>query len=231
MNWALIVLICPVTPCKSAISVSAALRFMGKRQIGELQPSELVTTIMISNIAAVPIENTDSPLINAMLAVVLLACMEVLFSALALKSRCFRGWAMGHARCVIRDGVLDQKELRSLRWSLDDLMELLRTNGIFDIDEVLFAIVETNGSLSNYPKHQFRTVDNGSLNISPTGSEAPPMLIISDGNIDYDALRYCRRNKHWLDSVLHIEGLKSSEIFAMSCDRDGKYKIFKKEKQ
>ena len=213
------------------VFVSVALRFMGKRQIGELQPSELVTTIMISNIAAVPIENTESPLINALLAVILLACMEVLFSALALKSRSFRGFAMGHARCVIRDGILDEKELRSLRWSLDDLMELLRTNGIFDIDEVLFAVVETNGSLSTYPKHRFRPVDNGSLNIAPDGCEAPPMLIISDGNVDFSALSYCRRDKKWLDKVLASEGLKVSDIFAMSCDRDGKYKIFKKEKR
>ena len=138
---------------------------------------------------------------------------------------------MGHPRCVIRDGVLDEGELRSLRWSLDDLMELLRTNGIFDIGEVLFAIVETNGSLSTYPKHKFRPVDNGSLNIKPFGCELPPMLIISDGNVDAKALAYCRRDKRWLNSVLHAEGLSPSDIFAMSCDPDGNYKIFKKEKR
>ena len=213
------------------VFVTAALRFMGKRHIGELQPSELVTTIMISNIAAVPIENTDSPLINALLAIILLACMEVLFSALALKSRSFRGIAMGHARCVIRDGKLDEGELRALRWSLDDLMELLRTNGIFDIDEVLFAIVETNGSLSTYSRHRFQPVNNQSLDIHPDGCEAPPMLVIADGNIDKNALSYCNRDEKWLSEVLAGEKMAARDIFVMSCNRDGKYKIIPKEKR
>ena len=99
--------------------VTVMLRFMGKRQIGELQPSELVTTIMISNIAAIPIENINSPIVNCILAIIFLSCIEVLLSAAALKSRSFRGFAMGHPRCVIRDGKVDEKELRALAALLD----------------------------------------------------------------------------------------------------------------
>jgi len=210
--------------------VTATLRFMGKRQIGELQPSELVTTIMISNIAAIPIENTNSPIINCLLAIVLLACLEIILSAISLKSRSFRALIMGHPRCVIRDGKLDEKELRALRWSLDDLMELLRTNGIFDIDEVLFAIVETNGSLSTYPKYSCRPITNGDLDLASDSCESPPVLIISDGKIDKKALAYCHVDEKWLSYLLFEKGISPSEIFMMSCDRSKNYRIVKKEK-
>lgn len=211
--------------------VTVMLRFMGKRQIGELQPSELVTTIMISNIAAIPIENINSPIVNCILAIIFLSCIEVLLSAAALKSRSFRGFAMGHPRCVIRDGKVDEKELRALRWSLDDLTELLRTNGIFDIDEVLFAIVETNGSLSTYQKHQSRPVTNSDLGIVSQRDGAPPVLIISDGEVDKNALGYCGIDEKWLDKTLSAKGIRAKDIFMMSCDRSLQYKLVLKEKK
>ncbi len=213
------------------ITVTVMLRFMGKRQIGELQPSELVTTIMISNIAAIPIENINSPIINCMLAIIFLSCMEVLLSALTLKFRRFRGLAMGHPRCVIRDGKIDEKELRALRWSLDDLMELMRTNGIFDIDEVLFAIVETNGSLSTYSKYKNRTVTNGDIGLERKQDEAPPVLIISDGEVDKNALKYCDIDEEWLRGILLPKGLSPCDLFMMSCDRNKKYRMVLKEKR
>lgn len=212
------------------VTVTVMLRFMGKRQIGELQPSELVTTIMISNIAAIPIENINSPIINCLLAIIFLSCMEVLLSVLSLKFRAFRGFAMGHPRCVIRDGEVDEKELRALRWSLDDLMEMLRTNGIFDIDEVLFAIVETNGSLSTFPKYKSRPVTNGDIGLTSFQDEAPPVLIISDGEVDKNALNYCGIDQKWLESILSKKKVSSKSIFMMSCDRNKDYKIVLKEK-
>lgn len=213
------------------LTVSIVLRFMGKRQLGELQPSELATTIMISNIAAIPIENIGSPMINGFLSIVLLACLEILLSVAILKSRKLRGIVLGHPRCVIRDGKLDQKELSDLRWSLDDLTELLRGNGVFDIDEVLFAIVETNGSLSVYPKFKNRPVTNEALLIPVSGCEAPPVIIINDGEIDEQALKYCNLDKAWLNKVLKEKELSEKDIFAMNCDRSAQYILIKKEKK
>jgi uncharacterized membrane protein YcaP (DUF421 family) len=187
------------------IAVTCSL--MGKRQIGELQPSELVTTIMVSNIAAIPIENPGSPMINGLLSIALLACLEVLFSALLLKSKKLRGIIIGHPRCVIRDGTVDQRELRSL----DDLMEMLRSSGTFDISEVLFAIVETNGSLSIYPKFSNRPVTNGDLSmldIEPPASEAPPVIVVADGELDRNALGYCNLSERWLKELLTERKLK-----------------------
>lgn len=213
------------------LTVSIVLRFMGKRQLGELQPSELATTIMISNIAAIPIENIGSPMINGILSIILLACLEVLVSVAILKSRTLRGVVLGHPRCVIRDGKLDQKELLDLRWSLDDLMELLRGNGVFDIDEVLVAIVETNGSLSVYPKFKKRPVTNEALFIPMPGCESPPAFVINDGQTDTKALKYCNLDKAWLDKVLKEKGLSEKDIFVMSCDRSAQYILVKKEKK
>ena len=211
------------------VAVSVALRFMGKRQLGELQPSELATTIMISNIAAIPIENIGSPMINGILSIALLACLEVLLSVVILKSRKLRGVVLGHPRCVIRDGTLDQKELSDLRWSLDDLMELLRGNGVFDIDEVLFAIVETNGSLSVYPKFKDRPATTENLNVPLSECESPPVFVINDGELDTAALKYCNLSAEWLNKTLAEHKLSVSEVFAMSCDRSAKYVLVKKE--
>lgn len=211
------------------LTVSIALRFMGKRQLGELQPSELATTIMISNIAAIPIENIGSPMINGVLSIMLLACLEIFLSVVILKSRRLRGAVMGHPRCVIRDGKLDQKELSALRWSLDDVMEQLRGNGIFDIDEVLFAIVETNGSLSVYPKFKKRPVTNEALSIPEPGCESPPAFVINDSQVDMQALKYCNLDRAWLDKVLKEKQLSEKDVFAMSCDRSAQYILLKKE--
>ncbi len=216
------------------IAVTCSLRFMGKRQIGELQPSELVTTIMVSNIAAIPIENPGSPMINGLLSIALLACLEVLFSALLLKSKKLRGIIIGHPRCVIRDGTVDQRELRSLRWSIDDLMEMLRSSGTFDISEVLFAIVETNGSLSIYPKFSNRPATNGDLSmldIEPPASEAPPVIVVADGELDRNALGYCNLSERWLKELLTERKLKLEDVFLLSCNRAAEVHIVKREKR
>lgn len=212
------------------LAVTVALRFMGKRQIGELQPSELATTIMISNIAAIPIENSGSPMINGLLAIAMIACMEVLISAAILKFPALRALSLGHTRCIIRDGKVIEAELRNLRWSLDDLMKMLRINGIFDIDEVLFAFVETNGSLSAYPKFEHREVTNSSLDIPVPEQQAPPVLLISDGKVDKNALGYCGLSEKWLYDVLKKEKLLPDDVFLMSCDRSRNYRLIKKER-
>lgn len=207
------------------------LRFMGKRQIGELQPSELVTTIMISNIAAIPIENMTAPLITGIIPIITLACLEVFSSAITLKSRFARRWVIGKSCMVIHDGVVDEKAMHNLRMSIDDMTEQLRGKDIFDISQVAFAFVETNGSLSVYPKFDYRPVTNQDLHVPPSGCDSPPAIIVSDGQIILQALEYCNLSEDWLKNVLDKEKLREKDIFIMSCDRSAKYKIFQKESQ
>ncbi len=209
------------------------LRIMGKRQLGELQPAELVVTILISNIATLPIEDTNVPLIGGVIPILTLVCSEVLVSALTLKSKTARKIISGNPKILIRDGKIDQKEMRNLRFSIDDLMEQLRTNKVFNIQDVAFAIVETTGKLSIYQKFDSQNVTASMLNLTARpGDEAPPAIIISDGKVIDDSLKYCNLRQEWLDKTLKQNGYDSpKEIFLMTCNREANYTIVKKEKK
>ena len=129
------------------IVVIFGMRIMGKRQLGQLQPSELVVTILISNIATLPIENSDVPLILGIVPILTLMCFEVILSVCTLKSTRLRKLVWGNTRVLIQNGRINQQELSDLRYSVDDLMEQLRANGIFDLRQVEFVLAETNGQL------------------------------------------------------------------------------------
>jgi len=205
------------------------LRFMGKRQIGELQPSELVSMIMISNIAAIPIENSDAPLLAGVIPIVALSCLEILSAAAALKSHKLRKLLMGTPRWVIRDGIIDQKQLSDMRWSLDDLYEQLRSQGVFDVSETLCAVIETNGSLSVYQKFDFQTLTMKEAGISAAFSTAPPEIIISDSKVCRENFAFCGIDEKWFEKRLRKEKLTPKDIFLMTCDRDKNCVIIKKE--
>jgi len=205
---------------------------MGKRQVGELQPAELVVTIMISNIATLSIEDTNIPLLGSILPIFVLVSCEVFESVLSLKSRVMRKLLSGNPRIIIRDGVLNQQEMKNLRWSIDDLTEQLRLGGIFDIREVNFAVVETTGALSAYQKFGARPATAQMLNVPPQGEpDAPPMTIICDGRLDLDALNFLNLRREWLDKILRERELTVEQVFMMTCDRRAQYSIIEKEKK
>ena len=213
------------------LAVIIALRIMGKRQVAELAPAELVVTIMISNIATLSIEDTNIPLLGSILPIFVLVACEVTQSAGSLKSRIIRRLFEGGPRVVIRDGVIDQQELRNLRWSIDDLTEQMRQSGIFDLREVSFAVVETSGALSAYQKFDARPVSAQMLNLPANGEpDVPPLTIISDGNLDEDALSFLNLRREWLDKILGEKQLSVKDIFIMTCDRRAQYRIVEKEK-
>lgn len=134
------------------IVVIFGVRLMGKRQLGELQPSELVITILISNIATLPLEDTSIPLILGILPILTLVCFEALMSWVTLKSLRMRRIISGRPKIVVRDGQIEQATMRDLRLSVDDLMTALRQQQVFDISQVQFAVMETTGTISVYLK-------------------------------------------------------------------------------
>ena len=207
-----------------------ALRIMGKRQLGELQPSELVTTILISNIATLPIEDTEIPMAVGIVPIFTLMCFEVFTSFLVLKSKRARQIITGNPVIVIRDGKIQQKELERLRLNIDDIMTQLRTQDVFDIEEVSFAIVETTGTLSVYKKFSARNVTAEMLELKgDSADDAPPMIVISDGKIIENALEICNLRKEWLNGTLEKNNLRPQDIFLMSCDRRANYTIVVRE--
>lgn len=196
------------------------MRLMGKRQLGELQPSELVTTILISNIAALPIEDTNIPMILGAVPILALVMFEFVVSGISLKSRKIRKFLSGNPVVVIKDGIINQKQLKKLRFSIDDLMEALRGNGVFDISEVNYAIVETTGQVSVLQKYAAQTVTPDMLGMQ--GEETrPPLVVISDGEIIPSTLSQFGFSKEWLTRKLKAKNLTAKEIFLMTIDPDG----------
>ncbi len=206
------------------------LRFMGKRQLGELQPADFVITILISNIASVPIENTHVPLISGIFPILALICLEIFASDISLKFRSVRKLISGNPRILIRDGQIDQKEMKNLRFSLDDLMEELRSMNIFDIRDVSFAVVETNGKLSVYQRAAVQPATMQAVGQTPAPEQnMPPVVLITDGQLEKDALCYCGLDYNWLEKILKKSGYHQKDIFLMTCNRARDYYIVPKE--
>ena len=211
------------------LTVIFAVRLMGKRQLGELQPSELVITILISNIATLPLEDTEIPLTMGLFPILTLVCYEVIMSWITLKSRKIRKMVSGQPKIIISNGKINQNMLKELRLSLDDLMAGLRNSGIFDITEVQYAIVETNGSISVLEKTNFQNATKADVG-KPDAPCNPPQIYISDGHIIHENLGEKGKNKIWLNSVLEGNKISADEIFFLSADGKGKVSIVKKER-
>lgn len=192
--------------------VIISLRIMGKRQIGEMQPSELVVAIMISDLAAVPMQAIDIPLVTGIIPVLTLIVTEIIMSYISLKSRRVRKFISGEPSIIIYNGHVNEGELERLRFNMNDLLEQLRLNNYSDISDVDCAIMETNGKISIIPKSGAKSVTLSDLNITDSGGGLQH-LIISDGEINKGELKKIGRNDAWLAKELKKQGLCEREVF------------------
>lgn len=206
------------------------IRLMGKKQLGELQPSELVVTIMLSNIATLPIEDVNIPLTMGLIPILTIVCIDVFFSQLSLRSRFVRRILCGTPKVIISEGKLDQSAMRKLRFTIDDLYEALRSQQVFDISDVQLAVVETTGQISVYVKKESQPITASDIGIKAESSD-PPLLIVEDGKIAENAFSKINADRKWLDGVLKKEKLSIEDIFIMTCDRQKNYTLIKKEEQ
>ena len=206
------------------VLVTLCLRLMGKRQLGELQPAEFVITILISNIASLPIEDTSIPMILGLIPVFVLVAFEVIVS-----TKRFRSVLSGKPVIVIYNGVIDQDKLKQLRFSIDDLMESLRQQGVFRIQDVWYAIVETTGKVSVMQKFASRTVTPADLSLSGE-EEQPPAVVVSDGKIIRSALTACGMSEERINREAQKKGLKISQIFLMTATAGGEIYLVEKQK-
>ncbi len=207
------------------------VRIMGRRQVGELQPSELVITLLISNLASLPIEDKGLPLITGIIPIIALVCFEVFTSFILRDSVFLRNKIYGKPQLIIRDGKIDQKVMRELRFSIDDLMEELRQNDIFDFSEVECAIAETSGKLSVFKKYRFQGVQNEDIGKYNNKTSCPTFVVIQDGQISQEGLFSCGKNSDFINETLKKEGISLKKVFVMICDKNGKYTLVKKEKK
>lgn len=201
--------------------VIAAMRIMGKRQIGEMQPSELVVAIMISDLVSIPMQSIDIPLISGVLPVLTLIVAEIFMSLLTLKSRKLRRILTGEPSVLIYKGHINESELRRLRFNMNDLLEQLRISGYANIAEVEIAVLETNGQLSIIPKTGSRPVTIKELKIKNADKSNLPCMLISDGEINKPELLRSGKNEQWLSQQLTARGIDGiGSVFVASYDKN-----------
>ncbi len=202
--------------------IIAGLRLMGKRQIGELEPSDLVLALLIADLAAVPMQDFGIPLLTGVVPILTLLCITSIFSVLSTKSPFFRTVLCGRPSIIIENGELNQREMRKNRLTIDELTEELRLQGCPDPSAVKYAILETNGQLSVLPYAAQAPATPAQLGLTP---EEPgiPRVIVSDGVLLRRNLNRAGRDDHWLYSQLKKSGLSSlKQVFLLTVDETGK---------
>ena len=209
------------------IVVTFAIRIMGKRQIGDMQPNELVITLLISEIAAIPLQDANQPLGVGIAAILILIVLEILMSAFALKSYFIRKLLSGRSIVIIKNGVLDQKAMRDVRMTVLDLVEMLRGQDVFDISEVNFAVLEVNGSLSILLKEPYKNVTLKDMGLKAKKSGLP-LPVISDGKIIEQSLKSLNLKRAELMKILKKNSVEAENFFLMTLDRYENVNIIRK---
>ena len=211
-------------------TVILVIRIMGKRQVGELQPFELAVTIMVSALAAIPMEDIGIPLLYSIIPILLLLGFQEILSIINMRSNKARSIICGTPSIVIQNGKIMENELKKLKINLNDLLEQLRIKGFHTIEEIEYALMETTGQLSVIPKSQKRPVTPEDLNLS-TKYEGLPRSLIIDGQIQKDNLKIIGLDSEWLIKTLkkfNIE--KPAEVFFAAINTKGDFIYQKKNK-
>lgn len=201
------------------VLVVIAIRVMGKRQVGQLEPTELVITLMISDLATIPLGHVSIPLIHGVIPILTLIVAEATLSFIELKSRKFRKFMSGTPIIVIEDGKVLEKEMIKQRLNLDDLTEMLRMQGQMDISEIKYGILETSGNLSIVLRKQQVTEQENFLGL--------PFMFICDGKINQKALNLYSKNEDWLKKSLKNTDI--SEVLYAGVTETGKFYFQKRE--
>ncbi|MBQ9543820.1 MAG: DUF421 domain-containing protein [Clostridia bacterium] len=206
-------------------------RLMGKRQIGELQLSELVSAFFLSEIATVCVTDADMPVLGAAFSVLTVVTLEIIISFLSAKSVIFKRLFDEKPSFLIRRGKPVQKELERNRVTLGELMAVIRQNGIGDVTQVESAVLESNGKISVLLKDEFCAATSNDLNLKPD-RRGMSHALISDGNVDAETLKLLGKSRKWLEKELKSRGFgKPEEMFLVTLDDGGKLFAVKKEKK
>ena len=203
------------------ILIIAGVRLMGKRQVGELEPSELVLSLIIADLASVPMQDNGIPLLSGIIPIVVLLCLDLILSVAAMSSIKFRALICGRPSIVIEKGKLVQEALRKNRFTIDELMEELRCKGYTDLSAVEYAILETSGQLSILPKAGEKPLTAAQFGLTPQETGLPAVLI-SDGRLLEHNLKARGYEEGWLHKQLIDHGVKRvDQVFLLTVDESG----------
>ena len=200
---------------------------MGKRQIGEMQPNELVVTLLISEIAAIPLQDTSQPILDGVVAIFTLVILEIIISVTAMKSITVRKLMNGKSAVIIKNGVVDQQAMKNVRMTVLDLVELLRGQNVFDISTVAFAVLEVNGNLSILLKSSEQPATSGDLKLNKEAAVLP-LPVISDGKLINESLKALETDSVKIKKILDDNNTVIENVFLMTMDRDAKFTLIKK---
>lgn len=196
------------------------IRLLGKHQVSELEPAEFVLALIIADVAAVPMQDYGIPLLMGVIPIIVLLCLSMILSVLTLKSLKLRALLAGVPSILIRNGKLDQKELRRTRMTLDEVLEELRLQGYTDLSSVRYAVLETNGQLSILPYAQKKPPTAEDMDV-PVNDPGLPIVIISDGRLISSNLKRRGLNETWLEKQLKQYGSPEiRDVFLLTVDEE-----------
>lgn len=211
------------------------IRLMGKRQVGELEPSELVLSFLIADLASVPMQDLGYPLHTGVIPILTLIALSSILSVLTLKNLCIRNLLCGKPSIIIKNGVIDQKEMGRNRLTVDELLEELRSGGHTDLNTIQYGILESNGLISVllYPKYQQATVEQIHNIGADMGQQrlGLPRVLVSDGILMKDNLEQSGFHIQWLQGKIQEKGCSHwREVFLFLVNEDGSFYFSKKQK-
>jgi Predicted membrane protein len=196
------------------------LRLTGKRQVSDLQPYDLLMTLIIADLASTAIADTDIPLLYSVVPILALYLVQQLLSKLCLKSSAMRRLICGTPQILILDGVLQEKVMRRTNYTVRDLLDSLRAKDVFSVDEVAYAILETNGTVSVLEKSMYQNATRGDLKLEG-GSAALSHLLILEGKLQKSGLNTLHLTEDDVSSMLKKAGLSLRHVFFAEMNGDG----------
>ena len=205
------------------------IRLMGKRQIGQLEPSEFVLSLLIADLAAVPMQDFGIPIIMGVIPIVTLLCLSTILSVMTVRSIRLRALLCSRPSIVVQDGKILEREMVKNRFTVDELMEELRGTGITDLDSVKYAVLETTGRISVIQKKEAQPPSASELGV-PVVDTGLPVIVVSDGRILSENMKVRNLSEVWLQDQLAARGVeKISDVFLMTVDEAGKVYLSKRE--
>ena len=208
----------------------AAVRLMGKRQLGELEPAEFVVTILIANLASVPMQDTGTPMLSGFVPILTVLALELILSILSMRCRRLRRILTGGPIMLVEDGKILPENLAKTRITVDELLQHLREEQVLDIEEAQFAVLEVDGHITVIRRPEYEPPSAMDLHVP--GDEAElPLTVISDGVVLEEYLAASGHDRAWLDRQLRQHGCRAEEVFLMTATKKGRVYLSRREER
>lgn len=206
------------------------MRLLGKRQLGQMEPSEIAVTMMVADLATVPMQNAESRLSDGVIPILAVLILEFVLSELSVRNIKIRQIMCGKPVILMENGKFLQKNLKKTRITLDEIVSKLREKDVMDLATVQYAILETGGNISVFllPEHKPAKAKDAGI---PVEKELFPVAVISDGRVMTDNLKKAGKDRNWLEKELKQAKLTEKEVFLLTVDQTNRVQIFPKEKK